>query len=135
MAKSIGRVQASALEILVTHEQEMIRNPVAFQWQATVSLNGFTFYLKEESFSKLRSEVREVLQSQFKVVRSRKTRPAPDSFNTSEIQIFANRRWGVSANSLMTTLQKMYTGEGEGSGLITYIRTDSHRIDANFLSS
>ena len=56
-----------------------------------------------------------------------KRNPYP-AFTTSSMQIESNRKLGLSASQTMRTAQKLYEGteiEGEPTGLITYMRTDS----------
>ena len=50
------------------------------------------------------------------------------AFTTSSMQIEASRKLGFTANQSMRTAQKLYEGteiDGEPTGLITYMRTDS----------
>lgn len=62
---------------------------------------------------------------------------APSPFTTSLLQQEASRKLGFSAKRTMSVAQSLYEGieiNGEGVGLITYIRTDSLRIAAEAIA-
>ena len=53
------------------------------------------------------------------------------------MQIEASRKLGFSANQTMRTAQKLYEGtdiDGEPTGLITYMRTDSVMMSKDAVS-
>ncbi len=64
---------------------------------------------------------------------TRRRKPAAP-FTTSTLQQAASRRFGYTARKTMAIAQQLYEGvefgEGEGVGLITYMRTDSTQISA-----
>ena len=73
----------------------------------------------------------EIIKSEFKVSniinKESKRNPYPP-FATSTMQIESSRKLGLSANQTMRIAQKLYEGleiDGEPTGLITYMRTDS----------
>jgi len=146
-SKSAGRVQSVALKIITTRELEIEK----FQPQEYWSVNGFfnknddkkfearlikydgnkieKLTIKDERFA---SEILNAIQKcTFTINRiekkETKRNPYP-AFTTSSMQIEASRKLGFSANHTMRTAQKLYEGleiDGEPTGLITYMRTDS----------
>ena len=146
-SKSAGRVQSVALRIISERELEIEKfNPEEY-W----SIQG-DFITKEDKVinsrltlfdgikldkldiknEKKAREIYEVLnKSKFKVgniiKKEAKRNPYP-AFTTSTMQIESSRKLGLSASQTMRTAQKLYEGteiNGETTGLITYMRTDS----------
>ena len=146
-SKSAGRVQSVALKIITERELAIEK----FQPQEYWSLKGLfsnkidkqfearLIKFSDEKIDKLSikdeksaSEILSIiLNGSYAISRIEKKEikrnPYP-AFTTSSMQIEASRKLGFSANQTMRTAQKLYEGteiEGEPTGLITYMRTDS----------
>jgi len=143
---SAGRVQSSALKIVVDREKE-IRSfvPVTYFSIKGVFKKGVETELVEYKNKKIekltikeKSEADEIVASTkmetFTVLevetKSRKS-PTPPPFMTSTLQQSASSLLGFSPKRTMQAAQKLYEGVktpfGE-SGVITYMRTDSLNI-------
>ncbi len=146
-SKSAGRVQSVALKIISERELEIEKFIPQEYW----SLQG-EFRNKEDKVIDSRliiyngnkidkldikneSEATKIFNdvntSKFSVgnitKKEAKRNPYP-AFTTSTMQIESSRKLGLSANQTMRTAQKLYEGteiNGETTGLITYMRTDS----------
>jgi len=146
-SKSAGRVQSVALKIISERELEIEKFIPQEYW----SLQG-EFRNKEDKVINSRliiyngnkidkldikneSEATKIFNdvkiSRFSVgnitKKESKRNPYP-AFTTSTMQIESSRKLGLSANQTMRTAQKLYEGteiNGETTGLITYMRTDS----------
>ncbi|NIO16002.1 MAG: type I DNA topoisomerase [Deltaproteobacteria bacterium] len=150
---SAGRVQSVALKLICEREKEV----VAFVPEEYWSISGFFEGKKPPEFEaklvqkdrkkihiRTKEEAEELLvelsAGEFLVKKlTRKTRkkhPQPP-FNTSKMQQDAWRKLGFSADRTMRVAQSLYEGvelgDGEVSGLITYMRTDSVRVSADAL--
>ena len=146
-SKSAGRVQSVALKIITKRELEIEKfNPEEY-WSIKGIFNkkndnNFEARLinfKDEKIDKLtikdknsaKNKIELINKSSFYVskVEKKETKRNPyPAFTTSTLQIEANRKLGFSANQTMRTAQKLYEGttiDGEPTGLITYMRTDS----------
>ena len=146
-SKSAGRVQSVALKIITKRELEIEKfNPEEY-WSIKGIFNkkndnNFEARLikfKEEKIDKLtikdensaKNKIELINKSSFYVnkVEKKETKRNPyPAFTTSTLQIEASRKLGFSANQTMRTAQKLYEGttiDGETTGLITYMRTDS----------
>ena len=146
-SKSAGRVQSVALKIITEREFEIEKfNPEEY-WSLKAIFNkgqekefeSRLIKFKDEKIDKLtiktESEASNFLEkiqnSTYKVkeIQKKETKRNPyAAFTTSSMQIEASRKLGFSANQTMRTAQKLYEGieiNGEPTGLITYMRTDS----------
>ena len=146
-SKSAGRVQSVALKIISDRELEIEK----FQSEEYWSIKGLfknkenqeiesrliTFDGKKIDKLDIKNEQNanlyydEIIKSEFKVSniinKESKRNPYPP-FTTSTMQIESSRKLGLSANQTMRIAQKLYEGseiDGEPTGLITYMRTDS----------
>ena len=146
-SKSAGRVQSVALRIITERELEIEK----FQSQEYWSIKGLFNKNEDKQFEarlikfagekleklsikdeKLALEMLEAVQKNSFTIsqiekKETKRNPYP-AFITSSMQIEASRKLGFSANQTMSTAQKLYEGteiDGEPTGLITYMRTDS----------
>lgn len=142
---SAGRVQSSALKIVVQREREISEfKPIEYHKidgiYKSVEFNLIEY--KDEKLEKLsikdetmaKEIVKSLLNSEFKVesidVKSRKS-PSPAPFMTSTLQQSASTNLGFSAKKTMMLAQSLYEGiktKKETTGLITYMRTDSLNI-------
>jgi DNA topoisomerase-1 len=146
---SAGRVQSPALRLIVEREEEIEQFKAREYWTIEADLNkdkqDFTAKLTYSEGDKLtqfsiknekdalgiQKSLTEQAGGKLTVVKidkkQRKRNPAPP-FITSTLQQEASRKLGFTAQRTMRTAQQLYEGveiEGEGIGLITYMRTDS----------
>ena len=146
-SKSAGRVQSVALRIISERELEIEK----FNPQEYWSIQGHFLNKDDKDINarltlfdgnkidkldikdeKKASEIYETIKkSNFNVgnitKKEAKRNPYP-AFTTSTMQIESSRKLGLSASQTMRTAQKLYEGteiDGETTGLITYMRTDS----------
>ena len=150
---SAGRVQTVALRIIV--ERELAINsfvPREF-WPVTAefSQDGSTFHTKLFKFHEKRADgdkyspcnkekadnilnaVREADRWEISSVEEQeKARKPVPPFITSSLQVAASGRLSIPPSVTMRIAQDLYEGfeiDGETTGLITYMRTDSVRIE------
>ena len=146
---SAGRVQSPALRMIVEREEEIERFKPREYWSIEADLSEankeFLARLiqfagdKVEQFSietaERASEVTKTLNdfAKGKLLvtkvdkKKRKRNPSPP-FTTSTLQQEASRKLGFGAQRTMRIAQQLYEGveiDGESTGLITYMRTDS----------
>ena len=146
-SKSAGRVQSVALKIITKRELEIEKfNPTEywtikglFKIQDSKEFEARLIKFHDEKIEKLSIkneksalEKLELIEKSFfhinKIEKKETKRNPYPAFSTSSLQIEANRKLGFSANQTMRTAQKLYEGteiDGEPTGLITYMRTDS----------
>lgn len=148
---SAGRVQSSALKIIVDREKEILNfKPITYySIESVFKKNGDKSILEAElvefkgkKIDKLTlqdyieaEEIVSVLKTEsFKIqsleTKRRKT-TTPPPFMTSTLQQSASSQLGFSPSRTMQTAQKLYEGvmTHQGSmGVITYMRTDSLNI-------
>lgn len=143
---SAGRVQSVATRLICDRE-ESIQSFVPEEYWSIEALfhvdnQRFTasFYGKDNEKMKLgnKAEVDAVLQAlgeDFDVVSSKVTQKKRNPilpFTTSTLQQEASNKLGFSTTKTMSVAQRLYEGVKIGSatvGLITYMRTDSTRIE------
>lgn len=152
-SKSAGRVQSVALKIICEREAEIEKFCIQEYWD----IQGlFSKKMDDENFStalieycnkkldkldikneqEASSMVDHLLRNVFTVVdvAKKKTSRSPYApFSTSTMIQEASRRLGFSAKKISLVAQKLYEGvsiDGELTGLITYMRTDSINISA-----
>ena len=151
---SAGRVQSVAVRMVCEREQEIESFVSEEYWTIDTHLKGtlppsFNARLDRIEGKKKKVEDRttaemitaELQQADFvveKVEKKEKRRHPAPPFITSTLQIDANRKLRFSAKKTMTIAQKLYEGIELGKagpvGLITYMRTDSTRINGEALS-
>jgi len=135
---SAGRVQSAALNILVQKENEIQEFSTQNYWSVSGSfkdLEDVKLYGKDNKVWKdtNKTNVQKLLKgmsSKFKVIetKSRQTRVKPDlPFITSTLQQEAHSRFGFTIKRTMALAQELYE-----NGHITYMRTDSYAISADF---
>ena len=146
-SKSAGRVQSVALRIIAERELEIEKfNPKEY-WSicGVFSKNNsqeFEARLTQYSGRKIdKYDIKDVSSASdilknivrhtysVKNIDKKETKRKPyPPFTTSSMQIEASRKLNFSANQTMRTAQRLYEGteiNGEPTGLITYMRTDS----------
>lgn len=152
---SAGRVQSVALRLVCEREREITEfKPIPY-WTADAEFTSS----KEEQFKgtlwRIDGEARKIntkdelnklkkalkkdtafTVASFRVTHPQRTPPAP--FITSSLQQEASRRFRFSARKTMYIAQSLYEGIKlpQGSiGLITYMRTDSTRVNEQALAT
>ena len=153
---SAGRVQSAATKLIVDKEREINAFEPQEYWTLTASLSDSKgkkvtdsrFYGKNGKKQELRNfeetdEVKKnVKNADFTVTNSvysdKQKSPSPP-FTTSTLQQEASRKLGFSSGRTMSAAQVLYEGvsvPGYGSlGLITYMRTDSLRVNPDAVES
>jgi DNA topoisomerase-1 len=146
-SKSAGRVQSVALKIITERELEIEKfNPEEY-WTLKAIFNknqdkqfeARLINFNDKKIEKLSIKddggasifLEKIKDSKYKIeeIQKKETKRNPyAAFTTSSMQIEASRKLGFTANQTMRTAQKLYEGteiDGETTGLITYMRTDS----------
>ena len=156
---SAGRVQSVAVRMICERDAEIEAFVPEEYWSVTANLEGknpppFLAQLDAVDGNKIKNKghkigdqqtadsiVKELDERPFVVAdiekKRKQRRPAPPLI-TSSMQIDANRKLRFSAKKTMTLAQKLYEGIELGdegpTGLITYMRTDSTRINDEALT-
>ena len=155
-AKSAGRVQSVALRLICEREVEIESFDPQEYWKIVADINidkhkisaNLTHYKskKIDKFSfKNESDANEVISSfsdkgfQFTDITKKPALRNPDApFSTSTLQQTASSIFGFGASRTMQIAQRLFQGveiDGETTGLITYIRTDSTDISKEAIQS
>ncbi len=146
---SAGRVQSVALRLIVEREREIENfNPLEY-WSVEAEFkpeNEDMLYIAKlfrvddhdpELGSKAAVEpiLDDMQMAEYrinKIKRGQRKRSPSAPFITSSLQQEASRKFGFTARKTMTVAQQLYegldVGEGGGTGLITYMRTDSTNV-------
>ncbi|NLE83703.1 MAG: type I DNA topoisomerase [Chloroflexi bacterium] len=151
---SAGRVQSVALRLVVEREREIeafipveywtihgLFNPDGSdkQYRAKLAkIDGESLEMTLENEAQAHALVEEMRKSNYKIgdinVSTRQMRPGAP-FITSTLQQEASRRIGFLTRKTMSVAQQLYEGldlgNGEETGLITYMRTDSVHVSAD----
>jgi DNA topoisomerase-1 len=151
---SAGRVQSVAVRMICEREEEIATFTPEEYWTVETTLAGelppsFVAQLDQIDGKKVKvgdrataARIKGDLEgARFQVSRVEKKQkqrhPAPP-FITSSMQIEANRKLRYSAKKTMSLAQRLYEGIELGAdgptGLITYMRTDSTRINDDALA-
>lgn len=144
---SAGRVQSTALNIIINREKEIRAFVPEEYWKILAQMQkdktkfeaGFYSYKDEKVELKNEEQVTEILSTidikdEFKVIdvhESTRKRNAPLPFTTSTLQQESSNRLNFRAGKTMMVAQQLYEGVKVGRqtvGLITYMRTDSTRV-------
>ena len=146
-AKSAGRVQSVAVKLIVDREREIENFKPVEYWTLTAHFDKFDAdyfndKLKENKerikTEKEADEILNNLSDKYKVLNVEKkkgSRKSKSPFITSTLQQEASNKLNFPAKKTMSIAQKLYEGVDLGSetvGLITYMRTDSTRLSADF---
>ena len=146
-SKSAGRVQSVAHRLIVEREIEIEKfNPIEF-WSILADFNNsnkdefkarLTNYnekklekldIKNENQAiKILNNIKQKTFSVHKIESKEVKRNPYPPFSTSTLQQEASGKFSFNANQTMRTAQNLYEGieiEGQPTGLITYMRTDS----------
>jgi DNA topoisomerase-1 len=154
-SRSAGRVQSVSLRLVVerehsietfvsqeywTLEGQFRDTPKATPFKAKLvvyqgeKLEKFSLSTQEMAQAAVTAALAAAAQQPYQVVsveKKRVKRNPPPPFTTSTLQQEASRKLGMSPSRTMTLAQKLYEGieiNGESTGLITYIRTDSVNV-------
>lgn len=140
---SIGRVQTPVLGLIVARDREIAGfKPVDF-WDlhATIEVQAGKFKAKWQPRKDqpgldaegrllnpaIGQQIKALVSGQAGVISdysdAEKTRNAPLPFSMGKLQIFASKRYGMSADKVLSTVQSLYD-----AGLVTYPRTDSQYL-------
>jgi len=144
-SKSAGRVQSAALKLIVELEKEIkaFVPEEYFEIEAIFDEFKADYIIKANTRIK-RDEADKILETStnpfvVKDVNVRETNRKPRApFTTSTFQQDANIYLSMSGSRAMSIAQKLYEGieiNGETTGLITYMRTDSTRMSNQFIFS
>ncbi len=149
---SAGRVQSPAVKLIVDRQKAIDSFVPEEYWLLGAVLlkdrKKFTASFYGTAEGKLELKTKEQTESIIsklegaeyvvtKYKEGQKKQHAPSPFTTSLLQQEASRKLGFSAKRTMSVAQSLYEGveiNGEGVGIITYIRTDSLRIAAEAIT-
>jgi len=156
-SRSAGRVQSVALRLIVEREVEIEAFKPQEYWSITAQLItprqekfiGRLTHLNGKKLEKFDLNTQIQAEAACDVIRQcalsvtnlekRQVKRHPSApFITSTLQQEASRKLGFSASRTMQLAQRLYEGveiDGESTGLITYMRTDSIQIAGEALVS
>ncbi len=144
-ARSAGRVQSVALKIITNREKKIQEFKTKKTWEITANFDKFDFVLNSLNQKKIIIDTQEKCDQVLKELQKEMTitkiknstwqisNPLP--LKTSTLLQVAARELSFSAKKTMFVAQKLYEGikiNDEIYGLISYPRTDSHRINKDF---
>ena len=145
---SAGRVQSVALKLIVEREREILAfNPEEYYTIKAIcdSFDAELFNYNNEdikiSTKDEKDKIMDSLDKDFKIVsieKKEKNKQSKMPYITSSLQQDSSNKLNFSAKKTMQIAQKLYEGidlEDETAGLITYMRTDSTRLSAEFIKS
>ncbi len=148
---SAGRVQSVAVRLIVDREREILAFKPEEYWnigadlkakegEITVDLakiNGEKTEVKnKEQADKILADLQKGHYTVADLIQKETTRQPANPFITSSLQQEASRKLGFSVKQTMVIAQQLYEGVAVGkehTGLITYMRTDSYNLSAEFL--
>jgi DNA topoisomerase-1 len=146
---SAGRVQSVALRLIVEREREIDAFVPVEYWSIHAELqpegSASTYVAKlfdvdgnepklgnKADVDPLLADLETAAYTISEIKRGQRRRKAPAPFTTSTLQQEASRKLGFTAKRTMAVAQQLYEGidlgDGENTGLITYMRTDSTSI-------
>ncbi len=158
MRLSAGRVQSVAVRLVVEREKQIRAFTPQEYWKIVAALEGIDTEQKkvcfraelskwqeepfalgrqaascEEEVNKILAQLEEAEYRLFEVQKKETRRKPPAPFITSTLQQSASNLFSFGPSRTMSLAQKLYEGVEIGNegpvGLITYMRTDSTRID------
>ncbi|MCL4393176.1 type I DNA topoisomerase, partial [Patescibacteria group bacterium] len=149
---SAGRVQSVALKFIVERERERESFVTEEYWSIDVifninnipiefslsKINGKSIkIINAEQSSKISNEIKEGKHTVFDVNKYLLVKKPTSPYTTSSLQQDANNKLGFSSKKTMMLAQRLYEGikiNGENTGLITYMRTDSTNLSTDAIS-
>ena len=144
---SAGRVQSVAVRLICDREEEITNFTSEEYWNVYAALqaeknelvvklakidNKKAYLPNQESVDQLLKRLEKAEYRVDAVNTKEKKRMSPAPFTTSMMQQEASKRLGMMAKKTMQTAQQLYEGIAVGgnvTGLISYMRTDSVRIN------
>ena len=149
-SKSAGRVQSATLKLIVDHDKEIADFKPTPYWTLGIEINANNRKISAnfDSFDKIKKieskENNDLITSKLlkearvlSVKKSVKTVESKPAFTTSTLQQEAYNTYHFSTKKTASLAQKLYEGievNGEHTGLITYIRTDSTYLSDTFVA-
>ena len=151
---SAGRVQSPALKMIVEREMEIEKFQKEEYWSIHLKINEHVSLLfnlnkidskkfdphsikTENEKDKLLESVINVKTGEVTSINQKpRSRSSAPPFTTSTMQQESIKKLGFTAKQTMILAQQLYEGieiSGENIGLITYMRTDSVNISADFI--
>lgn len=144
-SKSAGRVQSVALKLIVELEDKILAFVPEEYWELFVDLDERAQLMKykgkalkiknEEEMDTILSALEETFTVD-KIETKVRKKASKQPFITSTLQQDASNKLNFGARKTMMVAQKLYEGielNGETTGLITYMRTDSTRLSDEFV--
>lgn len=137
---SAGRVQTPTLALVVERENDIKKFVPKEYWTINVLTNGFSLRWQDknsgqsrifdknkadEIVARVTGQTGEVLE----VKKEAKKELPPLAYDLTELQRDANRKYGYSAKTTSSVMQRLY----ENYKLVTYPRTDSRYISADIV--
>ncbi len=152
---SAGRVQSVALRLICERQEEIDKFESQEYWTINTELetekkhvfnaelqkvNGKKAIIPDETTAlAFRHELKEAKYTIAAVEKKRVHRNPRAPFTTSTLQQAAFQKLGFTTKRTMTLAQQLYEGvtlqDGETTGLITYMRTDSTRVAESSIES
>jgi len=145
---SAGRVQSVALKLIVDKEREIEKFISEEYWTIEAIFPEFKAELFNYNHKDLEikneieaNKIMDKLSNAFKiesVEKKEKQKSSKLPYTTSTLQQDASNKLGMVSKKTMSVAQKLYEGielEDETVGLITYMRTDSTRLSAEFIKN
>lgn len=149
-SRSAGRVQSATLKLITEHDEEIKNFVPTPYWTLSIDLtvNKRKITAKFEHYGSIKSlddeeNVKEILSKLEDVARvisikkSVRTIESKPAFTTSTLQQEAYNTYHFSTAKTSKLAQELYEGvviNGEHTGLITYIRTDSTYLSDTFVN-
>ena len=151
---SAGRVQSPALKMIVEREMEIEKFQKEEYWSIHLKINEHDSLLfnlnkidskkfdphsiktENEKDSLLESIIKAKTGEVTSINQKPRSRNSAPPFTTSTMQQESIKKLGFTAKQTMILAQQLYEGieiSGENIGLITYMRTDSVNISADFI--
>ena len=149
---SAGRVQSVALRLVIDREAEIkafipeeyweiegtfAKDEIEFKARFFKSGDKNPILPNQQAINQILNQLKDTLWKIHAIEQKERSRKPAPPFITSRLQQDAARKLGFSAKKTMTLAQHLYEGIDLGEegthGLITYMRTDSVRIDPSGL--
>jgi len=147
---SAGRVQSVAVRIICEREREIQAFVIEEYWSIQglfkaqvppefmaklIEVKGEKIKISDQqSAEQIEKEILPLTYSVSNIEKKEKQKRPPEPFITARLQQEASKRFGFPAKKTMSIAQQLYEGVELGDegrvGLITYMRTDSVRVNA-----